>query len=132
MSGVTRNAVYNYISDAITTAHPKAHCTSRGLPRASEYPSCYIREIDRFRPLENMQLDYQDVQWQSTFEIQIISDKKGTAASEVYSILETARSAFNRLYYRELSVTPIDTTETFAVIARYRRTIGGGDSMPKS
>jgi hypothetical protein len=79
-----------------------------------------------------MQLDYQDVQWQSSFEIRIISNKKGTAESEAYSILDTARSAFNGIYYRELSATPIDGTETFTIVARFRRTIGGGDSMPKS
>lgn len=132
MSQVTRNAVYDYVSKAITAVHTNAHCTSRRVPKPSAYPSCYIHEIDHYRPLENMQLDYQDVQWQSSFEIRIISNKKGTAASEAYSILDTARSAFNEIYYRELSATPIDGTETFTIVARFRRTIGGGDSMPKS
>lgn len=132
MSKVTRNAVYDYVSKAITAVHTNAHCTSRRVPKPSAYPSCYIHEIDHYRPLENMQLDYQDVQWQSSFEIRIISNKKGTAASEAYSILDTARSAFNEIYYRELSATPIDETETFTIVARFRRTIGGGDSMPKS
>lgn len=132
MSQVTRNAVYDYVSKAITAVHTNAHCTSRRVPKPSAYPSCYIREIDHYRPLENMQLDYQDVQWQSSFEIRIISNKKGTAASEAYAILDTARSAFNEIYYRELSATPIDGTETFTIVARFRRTIGGGDSMPKS
>lgn len=132
MSQVTRNAVYDYVSKAIIAVHTNAHCTSRRVPKPSAYPSCYIHEIDHYRPLENMQLDYQDVQWQSSFEIRIISNKKGTAASEAYSILDTARSAFNEIYYRELSATPIDETETFTIVARFRRTIGGGDSMPKS
>lgn len=132
MSQVTRNAVYDYVSKAITAVHTNAHCTSRRVPKPSAYPSCYIHEIDHYRPLENMQLDYQDVQWQSSFEIRIISNKKGTAASEAYAILDTARSAFNEIYYRELSATPIDGTETFTIVARFRRTIGGGDSMPKS
>ena len=77
-----------------------------------------------------MQLDYEDVQWQSSFEIQVISNKKGIAASEAYSILETAKDAFNKLYYRELSETSVDDVEKFTVIARFRRTIGGGDTMP--
>jgi hypothetical protein len=132
MSQVTRNAVYDYVSKAITAVHTNAHCTSRNVRKPSAYPSCYIHEIDHYRPLENIQLDYQDVQWQSSFEIRIISNKKGTAESEAYSILDTARSAFNEIYYRELSATPIDGTETFTIVARFRRTIGGGDSMPKS
>lgn len=132
MSQVTRNAVYDYVSKAITAVHTNAHCTSRRVPKPSAYPSCYIHEVDHYRPLENMQLDYQDVQWQSSFEIRIVSNKKGTAASEAYAILDTARSAFNEIYYRELSATSIDETETFTIVARFRRTIGGGDSMPKS
>lgn len=132
MSQVTRNAVYDYISKAITAVYPKVRCTSRRIPVPSSYPSCYIHEIEYYRPLDNMQLDYEDVQWQSSFEIQVISNKKGTAASEAYSILETAKDAFNKLYFRELSETSVDDVETFTVIARFRRTIGGGDSMPKS
>jgi len=132
LSQVTRNAVYDYVSEAITAVHPNVRYSSRRIPVPSSYPSCYIHEIEHYRPLENMQLDYKDVQWQSAFEIQVISNKKGSAASEAYSILETAKDAFNKLYYREMSETPVDDVETFTVIARFRRTIGGGDSMPKS
>ena len=130
MSRITRNAVYNYIADAIAAVHTNARCTSRYVPVPSSYPSCYIHEIERYRPVENMQLDFEDVQWQSSFEIRVISDNKGTAAAEAYSILETAKAAFNSLYFRELSETSIEGTETFTVIARFRRTIGGGDIMP--
>ena len=130
MSRITRNAVYDYIADAIAAVHTNARCTSRYVPVPSSYPSCYIHEIEHYRPLENMQLDYKDVQWQSSFEIQVISNKKGTAASEAYSIMETAKAAFNALYFRELSETSIEGTETFTVIGRFRRQIGGGDSMP--
>lgn len=132
MSQVTRNAVYDYVSSAITAVHPTVRCSSRRIPIPSSFPACYIHEIEHYRPLENMQLDYQDVQWQSSFEIQVISNKKGTAASEAYSILETAKDAFNTLYFRELSETSVDDVEMFTVIARFRRTIGGGDTMPKS
>ena len=132
MSEITRNAIYDYVASAITAVHTNVRCTSRYIPVLPSYPSCYIHEIEHYRPLENMQLDYEDVQWQSSFEIQVISNKKGTAASEAYSIMETAKAAFNSLYFRELSETSIEGTETFTVIGRFRRTIGGGDSMPKS
>lgn len=130
MSAYTRNAIYDYVASAITAVHTNVRCTSRYIPVPPSYPSCYIHEIEHYRPLENMQLDYDDVQWQSSFEIQVISNKKGTAASEAYSIMETAKAAFNSLYFRELSETSIEGTETFTVIGRFRRQIGGGDSMP--
>lgn len=130
MSGYTRNAVYDYVSSAITAAHTSAVCTSRYVPKPSSYPSCYIHEIDRYRPIENTQLDFEDVQWESNFEIQVVSNLKGTAASQAYSIMETARAAFSELYYREISETNIDGTETFTIVARFRRKIGGGDVFP--
>ena len=132
MSEITRNAIYDYVASAITAVHTNVRCTSRYVPVPPSFPSCYIHEIEHYRPLENMQLDYEDVQWQSSFEIQVISNKKGTAASEAYSIMETAKAAFNSLYFRELSETSIEGTEMFTVIGRFRRTIGGGDHMPKS
>ena len=130
MSAITRNAIYDHVASAITAVHTNVRCTSRYIPVPPSYPSCYIHEIEHYRPLENMQLDYEDVQWQSSFEIRVISNKKGTAASEAYSIMETAKAAFNALYFRELSETSIEGTETFTVIGRFRRQIGGGDSMP--
>lgn len=132
MSGYSRNAVYSYVTDAIMAEYSNAKCTSRYVLKPSAYPSCYVHEIDVYRPMENTQLDFQDVQWESSFEVQVISNKKGAAASEAYSILNTAKSAFNSLYYRQISETSIDKTETFTVIARFRRQIGGGDTMPQS
>lgn len=132
MSGYTRNAVYNYVSDAIHGAFPSSNCTSRFVRKPSAYPTCYIHEIDNYRPLDSTQLDFEDVQWESAFEIQIISNKKDTAASEAYDILSTAKAAFGRLFYREVSEHTVDRTETFTVIARFRRKIGGGDVFPQS
>ena len=77
-----------------------------------------------------MQLDFEDVQWESTFEIQIESSKASTAATEAYGIEKVAESAFNSLYYRRFSQLTIDNGDTFVIIGRYRRTIGGGDTMP--
>ena len=132
MSGYTRNAVYDYVSNAIQAEYPNANCTSRYLPKPSAYPSCYIREVDNYRPVEYTQLDFEDVQWESAFEIQIVSNKKGTAASEAYAIMKVAKAAMSRLYYREFSETAVDRTETYTVIARFRRKIGGGDVFPQS
>lgn len=130
MSGYTRNAVYDYVSSAIAAAHTGVTCTSRYVPKPSSYPSCFIHEIDRYRPLESTQLDFEDVQWESNFEIQVVSNLRGTAASQAYAIMETARSAFSALYYREISETTIDGTETFTIVGRFRRKIGGGDVFP--
>lgn len=126
----TRNAVYTRIVNAIRASYPSASCTSRYVPKPSTFPSCYIREIDRSRPIQNVQLDFQDVQWESVFEIQIVSARANTAATEAYGIMDVARQAFSDLYYREFSEANIDSGDTFTVIGRFRRIIGGGDTMP--
>ena len=127
---ITRNAVYTKVVNAIRAAYPSAYCTSRYVAKPSSFPACYIHEIDCSRPLENTQLDFQDVQWESSFEIQVVSTMANTAATEAYNIMEVARNSMSEMYYREFSETNIDGGDKFTVIGRFRRVIGGGDSMP--
>ncbi len=126
----TRNAVYTRIVNAIRASYPSASCTSRYVPKPSAFPSCYIHEIDRSRPIQNVQLDFQDVQWESVFEVQIVSARANTAATEAYGIMDVVRQAFSDLYYREFSETNIDGGDKFTIVGRFRRVIGGGDVLP--
>lgn len=126
----TRTAVYDHVRGKVMDAFPSAYCTSRYVAKPPSFPACLIREIDRDRPIGNVQLDFEDVQWESVFEVQIASAKANTAATEAYNIMDVARQALNQLYYREFSETSIDSGDTFKIIGRFRRVIGGGDTMP--
>lgn len=126
----SRNAVYTRIVNAIRDTYPSTYCTSRLVAKPSTFPACYIHEIDRSRPAQYTQIDFEDVQWESVFEIQVVSAKANTAATEAYNIFDIARQAFSDLYYREFSETNIDTGDTFTIIGRFRRVIGGADEMP--
>lgn len=130
MSGYNRNAVYTEVRSAIVVQFPTAYITSRMVAKPSTFPAVLIHEIDRNRPTQNIQLDFQDVQWESVFEIQIVSAKANTAATEAYSIMEVARQTMSNLYYREFSETNVDRGDTFTLVGRFRRVIGGGDTMP--
>ena len=130
MSGYTRNAVYDSLRAAILAQFPNAYTTSRMVAKPSTFPAVLIHEIDRNRPSRFTQLDFQDVQWESVFEIQIVSAKANTASTEAYKIMDVARQTFSDLYYREFSETNIDRGDTFTIIGRFRRIIGGGDTMP--
>ncbi len=127
---ITRNAVYTQVVTAIRAVYPSACCTSRYVPKQSSFPAVYIREIDRSRPIAYTQLDFEDNQWESSFEIQIVSNLENTASTEAYKIMEVAREAFCKLYYRQTSEATIDESSKFTVIGRFRRVIGGGDTMP--
>ena len=126
----TRNAVYTAVRSAILATHSDAYITSRLTDKPASFPACLVHEIDRNRPLRNIQLDFEDVQWESVFEARVVSAKEHTAASEANGIMDTIRSAFNSLHYYEFSETAIDGGDTFTVIGRFRRIIGGGDTMP--
>lgn len=130
MSGYSRNAVYTEVRSAIVAQFPTAYITSRMVAKPSTFPAVLIHEIDRSRPLQNTQLDFQDVQWESVFEIQVVSAKANTAATEAYNIMDIARQSLSDLYYREFSETNIDSGDTFTLVGRFRRVIGGGDNMP--
>ena len=126
----SRNAIYTRVANAIKAGYPDAYCTSRMVASPAKFPAILIHEIDRNRPIQNTQLDFQDVQYESVFEIQVVSNKHNTAATEAYSIMDLAKAAMSGLYYREFSETNIDRSDTFTIVGRFRRVIGGGDTMP--
>ena len=126
----SRNAIYTQVANAIKADYPNAYCTSRMVASPAKFPAILIHEIDRSRPIQNTQLDFQDVQYESVFEIQVVSNKHNTAATEAYSIMDLAKAAMSGLYYREFSETNIDRSDTFTIVGRFRRVIGGGDTMP--
>ena len=126
----SRNAIYTRVANAIKADYPDAYTTSRMVASPAKFPAILIHEIDRNRPIQNTQLDFQDVQYESVFEIQVVSNKANTAATEAYAIMELARAAMSELYYREFSETNIDRSDTFTIVGRFRRVIGGGDTMP--
>lgn len=126
----SRNAIYTRVANAIKAGYPNAYCTSRMVASPAKFPAILIHEIDRSRPIQNTQLDFEDVQYESVFEIQVVSNKHNTAATEAYSIMDLAKAAMSGLYYREFSETNIDRSDTFTIVGRFRRVIGGGDTMP--
>lgn len=128
----SRNAIYTRVANAIKAGYPNAYCTSRMVASPAKFPAILIHEIDRNRPIQNTQLDFQDVQYESVFEIQVVSNKANTAATEAYSIMDLAKAAMSELYYREFSETNIDRSDTFTIVGRFRRIIGGGDTMPNT
>ena len=127
---ITRIDVYDRVREAILADFPSAYTTSRMVAKPAKFPAILIHEIDRNRPLRNVQLDFQDVQWESVFEVQIVSAKKNTASTEAYAIMDIARQTLSDLYYREFSETNIDNGDTFTIVGRFRRVIGGGDTLP--
>lgn len=125
------NGIYSRIRTAVLSENAEAYVTSRYVPKPPRFPCVYIREINRSRPVENIQLDGEDRQWESNIEIQVTSNKSSGAAAEAEGIYTAADNVMRSLFYRGISCTPIDNGINYTLAARYRRVIGGGDQMPE-
>ena len=131
---ITRNIVYNYIDNAVTTAMPNVYVTGVYEPLMAQMPAVILRETDDFRNPENMTFTGVQGVRTSTFEAQIVSSRVNGSLSEAYAILEIVKSAFFTLLYNETSVAIVEdgSTGRYRLRATYRRVIGDADTLPST
>lgn len=131
---ITRNAVYNYIHDAVKTELPTIYITSVYEPVPAEIPAVILREIGDFRNRETMSFTGAQGVRTSTFEAQVVTGQTNGSLSEAYDILEIVKSAFFEIQYNETNVTIVEDggTGRYRLRASYRRVIGDTDPLPTS
>lgn len=131
---ITRNAVYNYIHDAVKAELPDIYITSVYEPVPAELPAVILREIGDFRNRENMSFTGAQGVRTSTFEAQVVTGQTNGSLSEAYDILEIVKNAFFGMQYNETNVTIVEDggTGRYRLRASYRRVIGDTDSLPTS
>ena len=132
---ITRNAVYNYIHDAVAAVYPDMYIAGAYEPVPPSMPAVFIREIGEFRNAENMTFAGAQGVRTSTVEVQIVSGRVNGSLSETYTILETVRSACFALFYNETNVVSVENgTEgtNYRIKATYRRVIGSADALPST
>lgn len=122
----TRDYVYSTVADAVLAAFPNARCTGRFTPTPAVLPNVYIYELDRSHTLSGMNLQGTDVQWESTFEVQITAPNSTIA----YSIMDAVTESFRGMYYRLRSEYENDDGQKFYLIGQFHRFVGGGDEVP--
>lgn len=130
---ITRNAVYNFIHDAVATEYPSMYIAGAYEPVPPSMPAVFISEVGDFRNRENMTFSGAQGVRTSTIEVQIVSGRMNGSLSEAYAILETVRSACFRLFYNETNVIILengDNGTNYRLRASYRRVIGDADEMP--
>lgn len=129
---ITRNAVYNYIYDAVKTDLPDIYITSVYEPVPEELPAVILREIGDFRNAENMTFTGAQGVRTSTFEVQVVTGKTNGLLSEAYEILEIVKNAFFGLHYNETSVVIVEDggNGRYRLRASYRRVICDTDTLP--
>lgn len=130
---ITRNAVYNYIHDAVAVAHSGIYIAGAYEPVPSSLPAVFIREAGDYRNKENMTFSGSQGVRTSQIEVQIVSGRINGSLSEAYSILETVRAACFAIHYNETNVVTMEdgTNGTnYRLRASYRRVIGDADTLP--
>lgn len=132
---ITRNAVYNFIHDAVAAEYPDMYIAGTYEPVPPSMPAVFVREIGDFRNAENMTFAGAQGVRTSTVEIQIVSGRVNGSLSEVYAILETVRSACFALFYNETNVVNVENGANgtnYRIRATYRRVIGSADELPQT
>ena len=132
---ITRNAVYNYIHDAVAEVYPKMYIAGAYEPVPESMPAVFIQEIGDFRNVDNMTFTGAQGVRTSTVEVQIVCGRVNGSLSEAYTILETVRSACFELFYNETNVVTVENGTNgmnYRIRATYRRVIGAADTLPST
>lgn len=129
---ITRNAVYTRIVKAVRASYPNCYYSGRNEPVPPSLPAVYAREIGYFQPPENVTLENDDEQYQSTFEVQVFSNLQAGAETEGYGIMNVVQGVMRELGYILDMLEPMPNADTaiFRLIGRWHRHIGGADELP--
>jgi len=132
MSAYTNNAIFTRIRASVLEEEPTANCTQTYAPVPSKFPTVFTREIGRFTPAQTASFaNAQDI-YETTWEVQIYSNLKTGAKEQAYALMGAAKSALRELYFVESMENPIENGSNtyYILVARFRRIIGSGESMP--
>ena len=128
----TNNAIFTAIRAAVLAEVSTANCTQTYSTAPASFPTVFAREIGRFTPAQTATISNAQEIYETTWEVQIISNLQAGAKEQAYKLMDAAKSALRRMYFVETMENPVDQTETkyYTLVARFRRIIGSGEEMP--
>ena len=132
MARYTNNAIFTNIRAAVLAVVSTANCTQTYAPTPTKWPTVFAREIGHFTPNGTVTLsNTQDIS-ESTWEVQIFSNLETGAKEQAYTLLDAVRTALRGMYFVETFESPLDSTgnKYYTLVARFRRIIGSGETMP--
>ena len=134
MSAYTNNAIYTKIRAAVLAVVSTASCTQTYAPTPSKFPTVFAREIGRLTPNGTQTVSNAQDIYETTWEVQIFSNLQSGAKEQAYSLMNAVKSALKSLYFIETFESPMDNGQNnyYTLVARFRRIIGGGESMPSN
>lgn len=130
---ITRNDIFDRVYDAIIAVSPDAYITGEAKRLPPEFPAVWVIDIDWTPEMQYTAIDLSDEQVRSAYEVQAFSAKEDGAFLEARDLIDAATAAFRELGYLCTYNSPIENYEDETIarhVARYRRMIGGGDTLP--
>lgn len=134
MSAYTNNAIFTAIRAAVLAEISTAYCTQTYAAIPTKFPTVFIREIGRLTPQQTATISNAQDIYETTWEVQIFSNLKNGAKEQTYQLMDAVKGAFRSLYFVETMENPLESGENhyYTLVARFRRVIGSGESMPTS
>lgn len=128
---ITFNEVYTKARAAALSAASNAFVTSTYTPTPSKFPAVFIREVGEYTPTRYISLSNTEKVKEMTLEVQLFSNKKSGAKTEVDTILLSVESALKAQYFYLVSSAPIENADStvYRHAARFRRIIGDADTI---
>lgn len=104
-------AVFTYVKKAILASFPNARVLNTRESNSPSFPCVQIIVANRIRTQENITLDWDDGQYQTTFLVEIYSNAKKNPAKECMDIADVVTDAFSQLHYRLSFFQQIDNID---------------------
>ena len=132
MSAYTNNAIFTRIRSAVLSLISTANCTQTYAPTPTKWPTVFAREIGRLTPNGTQTVSNAQDIYETTWEVQIFSNLQSGAKEQAYSLMDAVKGALKSLYFVETFESPLNdgSNNYYTLVARFRRIIGGGESMP--
>ena len=131
MSAYTNNAIYTRIRTSVLAEVPRTNCTQTYETSPSKFPCVFAREIGRLTPPGTVTVTNSQDIYETTWEVQVFSNLNTGAKEQAYKLMDAVKSALKSLYFVETFENPIDGSNSYyTLVARFRRIIGSGESMP--
>lgn len=120
--------IFTIIANAVKKSFPKAYVSGSYVNRPARFPHVSIIEKDNYDPSE--MLDSRDTQRFAdvVYEINVYSNKKGTAKSECREIMDAIGDVMYRMNFLRMSMSPVPNLENatiYRLVARYRARTDG-------
>lgn len=128
---ITFNEVYTKVRTAVLAVSSAAFITSTYTPTPSKFPAVFVREVGSFTPTRYLSLANTEKVKEITLEVQVYSNKKSGAKTEVDTILDAVEAALKHQYFYLVSSAPVENTDStvYRHAARFRRIVADADEI---